>query len=219
MELVEIKTIQKIILFFKNQSRITKSIFLVLFASLLLALSGQFKVPLGPVPITLQTLVVMLIGAFYGWKLGAVTIVAYWIEGIVIGGLISSMPWFTNGSGLVYFLGSPSAGFLWGFLPMVIVTGFLVKAIQYPSEKKSIIQVCFFTIFLFLSIIIGQIFLYGTGLTQAYLLILPNVDWMNSFDDLLRIYVLPFLVGDFLKSLIATIIIFLATAKQREKIR
>ena len=60
---------------------------LIMCGSILLAISAQYKVPLGPVPITLQSLVVMLIATLYGWKLGAATIVAYWTEGILVGGL------------------------------------------------------------------------------------------------------------------------------------
>ena len=107
------------------------NLILILFGSILLAVSAQYKVPLGPVPITLQSMVVMLIAIVYGWKLGGTTIVAYWLEGIFVGGIFSFLPWFANGSGLAYFLGAPSAGFLWGFLPMVIVVGYLVNNLYH----------------------------------------------------------------------------------------
>ena len=84
---------------------------LIIIGSVLLAISAQYKVPLGPVPITLQSMVVMLIACIYGWKLGAATILAYWVEGILVGGIFSFLPWFASGSGLLYFLTSPSAGF------------------------------------------------------------------------------------------------------------
>ena len=113
------------------------NLILILIGSLLLAISAQYKVPLGPVPITLQSMVVMLIALMYGWKLGAATVVAYWTEGILVGGLFSVLPWFANGSGLAYFIGSPSAGFLWGFLPMVIVISYLA---HHKAWQQNIIK-------------------------------------------------------------------------------
>ena len=63
---------------------LTRDVLLVALGVALLAISAQFKVPLGPVPVTLQALVVMLIGGVYGWRLGAVTVAAYVLDGIVL---------------------------------------------------------------------------------------------------------------------------------------
>ena len=171
---------------------------LVVFASSLLAISAQFKVPLGAVPITLQSMVVMLIGTIFGWRLGAATILAYWAEGIAIGGLFSMMPWFANGSGLVYFFGAPSAGFLWGFLPMVVVIGYLSDSFGW---RKNIIK-------LFFALVCGQICLYVCGLGHAYYVVLPTVDWMSNFSDMIGIYASPFIFGDVVKTLLALLITF-----------
>ena len=174
---------------------LTKLILIVV-GSLLLAISAQYKVPLGPVPITLQSMVVMLIATIYGWKLGAATIVAYWVEGIVLGAIFSFLPWFANGSGLVYFLTSPSAGFLWGFLPMVLVIGYLNDQLSLRQSSLT----------LFLALILGQGVLYTIGLVHAYFMVMPFVDWMNSSSELLAIYLRPFIIGDLLKTGIAGII-------------
>ena len=174
-------------------SRVGANIILIVFGSLLLAISAQYKVPLGPVPITLQSLVVMLIALMYGWKLGAITVVAYWTEGIMVGGLFSFLPWFANGSGLAYFIGSPSAGFLWGFLPMVIVISYLA---HNRAWQQNIIK-------LFFALIAGQISLYAFGLAHAYLFVMPFVDWMNTSAEMMVIYFYPFIIGDLLKTTLA----------------
>ena len=95
-------------------------------------------------------MVVMLIASMYGWKLGAATILAYWVEGVLVGGIFSFLPWFANGSGLLYFLTSPSAGFLWGFLPMVVIIGYLN---DQRSWRQNPVTLC-------LSLLIGQGALY-----------------------------------------------------------
>ena len=172
------------------------NLLLILIGSLLLAVSAQYKVPLGPVPITLQSMVVMLIATMYGWRLGAATIVAYWTEGILIGGIYSFLPWFANGSGLAYFMGAPSAGFLWGFLPMVLVIGYLTHNHYW---QKSFFSTS-------LALIVGQLVLYFFGLTYAYFAVLPFVDWMSTPYQMLSIYLYPFVIGDMLKTMIATLI-------------
>ena len=169
---------------------------LIIVGSVLLAISAQYKVPLGPVPITLQSMVVMLIATMYGWKLGAATILAYWVEGVLVGGIFSFLPWFANGSGLLYFLTSPSAGFLWGFLPMVVIIGYLNDQLSWRQNPVT----------LFLSLLLGQGALYTVGLGYAYLAVMPFVDWMNSSAELLYIYVTPFIIGDLLKTAIAAVI-------------
>ena len=161
-----------------------------------MAISAQYKVPLGPVPITLQSMVVMLIATMYGWKLGAATILAYWVEGMLVGGIFSFLPWFANGSGLLYFLTSPSAGFLWGFLPMVVIIGYLNDQLSWRQNPVTLI----------LSLILGQGALYAIGLGYAYFVVMPSVDWMNSSAELLSIYVTPFIIGDLLKTAIAAVI-------------
>ena len=172
----------------------TRDIGLIVVGSCLLALSAQFKVPVGPVPISLQSLVVLLIGAAFGWRLGAATIFAYWAEGIALGGL---MPWFANGSGLAYFVGAPSAGFLWGFMAMVVVVGFLADTMRWRENA----------LLLFLAMLIGQVALYAIGLAHAYLLVMPAVTWMNTSAEMLQLYLTPFIVGDLLKTALATLVV------------
>ena len=180
----------------KSIDPILRDFILVIFGSILLAISAQYKVPLFPVPATLQSFVVMLIGTVYGWRLGAATILAYWFEGIAVGILFSFLPWFANGSGLAYFLTAPTAGFLWGFLPMVLIIGYLSDNFEFRKSP----------LMLMIALIMGQIFLYAFGLAQAYLWILPAVNWMSNTDDLLSLYLYPFIFGDLLKTFLASML-------------
>ena len=189
-----------------STTRIGANLILILIGSLLLAISAQYKVPLGPVPVTLQSMIVMLIALMYGLKLGTATVIAYWTEGILVGGFFSVLPWFANGSGLAYFVGAPSAGFLWGFLPMVIITSYLAHNLAWQQNIVKLI----------LALFMGQIALYTFGLAHAYLFVMPFVDWMNSPSEMIAIYLSPFIIGDILKTMLAAmaIIYFSKNAKK-----
>ena len=66
-----------------KQSKIIKSVFIALIGSVLLAISSKIKIPFYPVPMTMQTLVVLLLGILLGWKLGLATVALYLFEGII----------------------------------------------------------------------------------------------------------------------------------------
>ena len=96
-----------------THSKILKNIFVVLIGTLLLAISSKIKIPFYPVPMTMQTLIVLIIGVGYGWKLGVATIALYLLEGIIGLPVFSGTP--EKGIGLIYFTG-PTMGYLIGFL-------------------------------------------------------------------------------------------------------
>ena len=98
-------------------SIIGKLIFLLLGVAIL-SLSAHFKVPFYPVPMTLQTLVVLLIGMSYGLHLGGATILSYLLLGAF------GAPVFSGGVGFVYLVG-PTGGYLVGFLWLRQFLGFL----------------------------------------------------------------------------------------------
>ena len=66
-----------------RQSKIAKSVFIALIGSILLAISSKIKIPFYPVPMTMQTLVIILLGVKLGWKLGLATVNLYLFEGII----------------------------------------------------------------------------------------------------------------------------------------
>ncbi|WP_374308594.1 biotin transporter BioY [Dongia sp.] len=96
-------------------SRLNK-VLAVLAGTALLAVSAHIQVPFWPVPMTMQTFVVLMIGAAFGARLGAATILAYLIEGAL------GLPVFATGAGFAYMAG-PTAGYLAGFLLAAALVG------------------------------------------------------------------------------------------------
>src|SRR5919112_5140412 len=101
-----------------------RAVVLALLGSALLAISAKIQVPLPPVPMTMQTLVVLLIGATYGWRLGGATTLLYLVEGML------GLPVFANTPPAVaspaYLLG-PTGGYLVGYVAAAVVMGFLAE--------------------------------------------------------------------------------------------
>ena len=95
-----------------------KNIILILFATLLLAVSSKVQVPFWPVPMTMQTFIVFIIGMTYGWRLSLFALLAYLFEGAI------GLPVFATGGGIAYLIG-PTAGYLYGMIVAAVVMGYL----------------------------------------------------------------------------------------------
>jgi len=102
----------------QSAGSMTYQALLVIAGSLLLAISAKVQVLFWPVPMTMQTFVVLLIGAAYGARLAGITLAAYLVEGTV------GLPVFAKGAGLAYLAG-PTGGYLAGFLVAAVVVGWL----------------------------------------------------------------------------------------------
>jgi biotin transport system substrate-specific component len=96
-----------------------RAVVLIVAGTMLLTLSAKIKLPLPYVPMTLQTLVVLLIGAAYGWRLGVATVIAYLGEGA------AGLPVFAGPVGGLAPLVGPTAGYLFGFVAAAFITGWL----------------------------------------------------------------------------------------------
>ena len=105
-----------------ESSNILKKILLVIFGTILLTISAKIKVPFYPVPMTMQTFVVVIIGITFGWKLGLATIFAYLFEGSIGLPVFAGTP--EKGIGLSYMIG-PTGGYLVGFISAVFISGFV----------------------------------------------------------------------------------------------
>ena len=96
----------------QNQ-KILKNFFIIILGSLILTISAKIKIPFYPVPMTMQTFVVLFLGISLGYKVALATVGLYLLEGIL------GLPVFSNsperGIGLAYFTG-PTMGYLIGFL-------------------------------------------------------------------------------------------------------
>ena len=103
-----------------KENKILRIIVITIIGTLLLTVSAKIKIPFYPVPMTMQTFVVLFIGVTLGYKIGLLTVSLYLLEGIV------GLPVFANspekGIGIVYFTG-PTMGYLIGFLIAVYCAG------------------------------------------------------------------------------------------------
>jgi biotin transport system substrate-specific component len=103
--------------------KFTKPLWLVTLAVLgtaLITVSAKINIPFYPVPMTMQTFAITVIGFAYGWRLGGATVALYLAEGAV------GLPVFATGGGLAYMAG-PTGGYLVGFLVAAVILGLLAE--------------------------------------------------------------------------------------------
>ena len=112
----------------KSQSQIIKSLLVIFLGSIVLAISAKIKIPFYPVPMTMQTFVVLFLGIGFGYKIAIATVGLYLIEGIL------GLPVFSNsperGVGLTYFMG-PTMGYLIGFMSACFFSSFIKFSDNY----------------------------------------------------------------------------------------
>ena len=164
-----------------KQSKILKKVFIALIGTVILAVSSKIKIPFYPVPMTMQTLVVLFLGIALGWKLGLATVSLYLFEGIIGIPVFSGSP--EKGVGIVYFTG-PTMGYLVGFLFTVYFAG------SFNFSKNLFIK------FFQLSFSISFIYILG-------------ILWLGTLigweKPLFKLGVQPFLLAEFFKILIISI--------------
>ena len=163
----------------QNQ-KLIKSLITVIIGSIILTISAKIKIPFYPVPMTMQTFVVLLLGVSFGYKIAVATVGLYLLEGIL------GLPVFSNspekGIGLVYFTG-PTMGYLIGFLFASFFAGYL-------NFKTSI-----FLIFLKLIFSVSFIYIFG-------------IIWLGTLigwdKPVIQLGATPFLLAELLKILLLT---------------
>jgi len=113
----------------KSQSQIIKSLLVIFLGSIVLAISAKIKIPFYPVPMTMQTFVVLFLGISFGYKIALATVSLYLLEGIL------GLPVFSNsperGVGWTYFTG-PTMGYLIGFLAACFFSSLIKVSDRYP---------------------------------------------------------------------------------------
>ena len=165
-----------------NQSKLIKYFLIVILGSLALTISAKIKIPFYPVPMTMQTFVVLFLGLSFGYKIAIATISLYLLEGIF------GLPVFSNsperGIGLVYFTG-PTMGYLIGFLTASYLA-------SYVNSKDNM-----FKIFLKLTLAVSTIYLIG-------------ILWLGTLigwdKPLFNLGAQPFLLAEVFKLLLLTLI-------------
>ena len=132
---------------YKSQSKLTKSLLIIIFGSIALTISAKIKIPFYPVPMTMQTFVVLLLGLSFGYKIGLSAVGLYLLEGI------AGLPVFSNsperGVGITYFTG-PTMGYLIGFLSACYLASF----VKFSDN--------FFKIVIKLFLAVSTIYIFGT---------------------------------------------------------
>ena len=176
--------------FVKNikHTKIVKFLFIALMGSIVLAISSKIKIPFYPVPMTMQTLVVLMVGVGFGWKLGLATVSLYLFEGIIGLPVFSGTP--EKGVGLIYFTG-PTMGYLVGFLPAVFFAGLLKVYYKYNLIHRFILN------FILYTFSVSFIYLFG-------------LIWLANFVPVEKIWMIgamPFLLAELLKISILTVFV------------
>jgi biotin transport system substrate-specific component len=165
-----------------TQSRIIKLLFIIFLGSIILAISAKIKIPFYPVPMTMQTFVVLLLGMSFGYKVALTTVGLYLLEGIM------GLPVFSNspekGVGLVYFTG-PTMGYLIGFLTACFLASFIKLDDNY------------LIIFIKLTLSVSTIYIFG-------------VLWLGTLigwdKPIIELGVAPFLLAEFFKIFLLTVL-------------
>ena len=166
----------------KQNIKILKAVLVIFLGTMLLAISAKIKIPFYPVPMTMQTFVVLFMGIAFGWKIAVATIALYLFEGIIGLPVFSGTP--EKGVGLTYFVG-PTMGYLIGFLLAAFLTG-------YMNFKKNI-----FLIFIKLIFAVSIIYILG-------ILWLGNlIGWDKP---IIQLGVTPFLLAELFKVSILAIL-------------
>ena len=147
----------------------------------LLTASAHIKIPFYPVPLTMQTLIVLGIGMTYGVRLGGATLLGYLAAGFI------GLPVFAGGAGLAYMMG-PTGGYLAGFFAAAVVLGALAERGWTRSWATAAV-----------AMLMGNVIIYLLG-----------VGWLTSligWDKAVQFGLLPFLYGDALKLIIAALVV------------
>ena len=179
-----------------QSSNLVRNLVLVVVGSLFVAGAAQISVPMWPVPMTLQTLAVLGIGAAYGARLGAATLLLYAIEGAV------GLPFFAGGKSgifdakLDYLLPSGSMGYVVGFILAAWLVGKLVESGWANSLTKSA-----------LATLMGGAILYVPGLIWLAIWAAKtmNMDAATATSSALSWGLYPFILGDVIKAVLAGI--------------
>jgi biotin transport system substrate-specific component len=165
-----------------TQSKILKSLFFIIFGSIILTISAKIKVPFYPVPMTMQTFVVLFLGVSLGYKIALATVGLYLLEGIM------GLPVFSNspekGVGLIYFTG-PTMGYLVGFLSACFLASFTKLDDSY------------FVIFIKLILSVSTIYILG-------------ILWLGTLigwdKPIIELGVIPFLLAEIFKITLLTVL-------------
>jgi len=171
----------------------TRFILLAILGSAIVAIAAQVSVPLYPVPMTLQTLAVLAVGAAYGARLGAVTLALYALEGA------AGLPVFANFEGGLFLQTgeiTPRGGYIIGFIVAAGLVGYLVE----KGWGASILKLC-------AAMLIGAAIVHIPGLIwlTGWYGVMRDMDATSAITVALTTGLLPFIIGDIIKAVLAAL--------------
>lgn len=161
-----------------RESAAARSALLVVLGSVFLAVCAQIYAPLEPVPITMQTFGVLVLGMAYGWRLGMASVGLYLLEGA------AGLPVFAGFAGGLPVLLGPTGGYLFGFVLAAGLVGWLAER---NWDRDPITTA--------LAMLLGNIAIYVPGLLVLALFF--------GADKVLELGLWPFLLGDAVKLALA----------------
>ena len=166
---------------FENINSNFLTITLILIGSILLAISAKVQVPFWPVPMTMQTFVIFLIGMTYSIRLSLATVAFYLFQGAI------GLPVFATGGGIAYLIG-PTAGYLYGMLFASIVISYLANY----GFSKTYLKAS-------LSLLIGSIIIFSFGIMY--------LGYIIGFEKAFAAGLLPFIPSELFKIALAVALI------------
>jgi biotin transport system substrate-specific component len=158
------------------QASVARQVFAVLFGSLLLTLSSWISVPMFPVPMTMQTFAVLLIGAVFGWRLAGITVMVWLAQGAM------GLPVFAGGAGGFARIMGPTGGFLMAFPIAAIVTGWLM-------ERQGFVRTL---VGGFAVMLLGHALIFAGGVSWLAMAV--------GLDKAIAVGFVPFILGSVVKS-------------------
>ena len=172
----------------------TRTVSIVIAFSLFNALAAQIAIPIGPVPITMQTFAVTLTGALLGSRLGAAALIAYLVEGA------TGLPFFAGGVGGLGVLLGPTGGYLVSFPAAAYITGAFS---EHGWDRRFLTAVA--------AMAIGSLVILLSG--WSWLVVALRTNPMAAFN----LGVAPFLIGDVVKIVLAAAVLPTGWALLRRK--
>ena len=177
-------------------NKLTKIFFIAILGTILLTVSAKVKIPFYPVPMTMQTFVVLFLGMSLGPKVGLATVALYLLEGIF------GLPVFANspekGIGLVYFTG-PTMGYLVGFLVATYLAGLLLSPSRKLNKYIKFLKFRNSYLTIFFSLLFSVSFIYILGLLWLGTLI----GWDKP---IFKLGAQPFLLAELFKLTLLTVL-------------
>jgi biotin transport system substrate-specific component len=162
--------------------RVVRGVILALLGSAFVALSAKIQVPMWPVPMTMQTFAVLIVGMSFGFRLGGATLLLYLAEGAV------GLPVFASGGGLAYLAG-PTGGYLVGFFVSAALVGWLAER---GWDRTFVLTL--------VAMVLGTAIIFGLGVTWLAI-------FLGDANKAIAGGLTPFLVGAVVKIALAAVVL------------